>query len=201
MHRKTGILTTEEGKPAGGRLNFDAENRGSFGKNGPGAAAPVKGFRPDAVTRHVLKTVVRRFGERPGSLGEFDRPVTPRRARAALDEFIENRLGDFGRRRDAMRTGERLFHSRLSSAMNLKLIDPRVVIAAAEDAYGGGAVERVELPNTLGMSQFADGGIMAPKPYAASGACMIRMSSCRRGWRHRPAAAVGEDACPFTTFY
>ncbi|MEC9406596.1 MAG: cryptochrome/photolyase family protein [Pseudomonadota bacterium] len=63
------------------------------------------------------------------------------------------------------------------------------------------AVEWVELPNTLGMSQHADGGRMASKPYVASGQYVKRMSNYCRGCRYDPADATTDDACPMTTLY
>lgn len=63
------------------------------------------------------------------------------------------------------------------------------------------AVEWVELPNTLGMSQFADGGLMASKPYAATGKYIQRMSNYCKGCRYKPDLRTGPDACPMTTLY
>jgi deoxyribodipyrimidine photolyase-related protein len=63
------------------------------------------------------------------------------------------------------------------------------------------AIDWVSLPNTLGMSQYGDGGIVGTKPYCASGAYVKRMSNFCAGCRYDPKQAVGEKACPFTTLY
>ena len=308
MRRRHGVLLDADGGPEGGEWNFDAENRKAFGREGPGALglqAP-RSFPPDAVTRDVLREVSTVFAHHPGALDGFDWPVTRAEALLALEDFIVHRLAAFGDFQDAMWQGEPwLFHSRLSAALNLKLLDPREVIAAAEASYRAGraplaavegfirqilgwreyvrgvyglhmpdylernaldaheplpafywtgdtdmaclrdavgqtlrlgyahhiqrlmvtglfalllgvdprevhrwylavyvdAHEWVELPNTLGMSQYADGGVMASKPYIASGRYIARMGNHCAGCRYDPGASTGAKACPFTTLY
>ena len=63
------------------------------------------------------------------------------------------------------------------------------------------AYEWVELPNTIGMSQFADGGLLASKPYAASGAYINRMSNYCVGCRYDVKQRTGANACPFNALY
>lgn len=63
------------------------------------------------------------------------------------------------------------------------------------------AFEWVEAPNTLGMSQFADGGLLGSKPYVSSGAYIDRMSDHCGGCRYRVKEKAGERACPFNLLY
>lgn len=305
QRKRTGLLMTA-GEPAGGQWNFDADNRRSFDARGPGLLPAPLRFEPDAITRATLDQVASLFADHPGELASFDWPVTPAQARAALEDFITHRLPSFGRYQDAMWTGEPwLYHSRISAALNLRLIDPISVCRAAEAAYRSGlapieaaegfirqilgwreyvhglywlwmpdwlswnalaateplprffwtgdtdmaclrevitqilrtgyahhiqrlmvtglyclllgvsprevhawylamyidAVEWVELPNVLGMSQHADGGRMASKPYIASGRYIQRMSNYCAGCRYHPEQATGPHACPITTLY
>ena len=305
LRQKNGILM--EGKdPVGRQWNFDADNRESFGKAGPQNVPPPNRFAPDAMTQDVITLVNTRFASHPGTLHSFGWPVTRAQALLALQGFIQERLPLFGQYEDAMWSGEPwLYHSHLSCALNLKLLQAREVVQAAEDAYRAGhaplaavegfirqilgwreyvrgiywtqmpdyldrnaldaqaqlpalywtgdtdmaclkdaigqtlehgyahhiqrlmvtglyalllgvkpqavhawylsvyvdAVEWVELPNTLGMGQFGDGGLMASKPYVASGKYIQRMSNHCKGCRYDPAQSTGPSACPFTTLY
>jgi deoxyribodipyrimidine photolyase-related protein len=292
--------------PIGGQWNFDAENREAFGPAGPGEVPERRRFEPDAITREVIALVETRFASHPGQLDSFAWPVTRAQALQSLQAFIEKRLPLFGRYQDAMWPDEPwLYHSHLSAALNLKLLSPREVVAAAEAAYRFGqaplasvegfvrqvlgwreyvrgiywtqmpeylqrnaldaqqdlppwywtgatdmaclrdalaqtlkygyanhiqrlmvtglfalmlgvqprqvhawylavyvdAVEWVELPNTLGMSQYADGGVTGSKPYVATGKYIQRMSPHCKGCRYDPAQRSGDRACPFTTLY
>ncbi|MBL9189869.1 MAG: cryptochrome/photolyase family protein [Opitutaceae bacterium] len=143
VRRRHRVLLDAAGEPEGGAWNYDQENRGSFKKGGPQAEKlrPPLLCGPDATTRAVLALVEKRFASHPGELREFAWPVTPEDARATLADFIEHRLPNFGQFQDAMWTDEPwLFHSRLAAALNLKLINPREVVAEAERAYRAGRV-------------------------------------------------------------
>ncbi len=63
------------------------------------------------------------------------------------------------------------------------------------------AVEWVQLPNTRGMSQFADGGLVGTKPYVSSAAYINKMSDYCKGCAYQPKLKTGEGACPFNSLY
>jgi deoxyribodipyrimidine photolyase-related protein len=303
MRREHGLLLEGEA-PAGGQWNYDAENRKKLpAKTMP---PPRRRFAPDTVTRDVIALVDRHFPKHFGELEEFGWPVTRKQALEALDDFVFNGLSCFGDYQDAMKTeAPFLFHSLLSPAINIGLLSPREVCAAAESAWrkkqaplnavegfirqvlgwreyvrgvywmlmpdyaelnalaaerplpafywtgetgmrcmseaiGGtirhayshhiqrlmvtgnfallagvnpreierwylavyaDAFEWVEMPNTLGMAIFADGGRMASKPYAASGAYINRMSDFCKTCAYDVKAKAGEGACPFNRLY
>lgn len=69
-------------------------------------------------------------------------------------------------------------------------------LAVYSDAY-----EWVEMPNTLGMALFGDGGVVASKPYAASGKYIHRMSNYCEKCTYDPDVMIGETACPFNALY
>ena len=161
MRRRTGVLM-DGSAPAGGRWNFDEDNRRGFGAKGPGAIPAVPAFAPDATTRAVLADVERRFADHPGTLATFAWPVTRADALVALDRFVAERLPRFGAHQDAMWTGVAFgWHSLLSSALNLKLLDPREVIAAAESSWRAGRAPLASVEGfvrqVLGWREFVRG--------------------------------------------
>ena len=138
MRVRTGLLM-QDGKPEGDRWNYDKENRASpdMFMNPP----PPPAFPPDKVTREVIELVEARFDDHFGSLERFRWPVTAKQANKALDRFIAERLPEFGTYQDAMVYGEDdLFHSLLSTSINLGLLDPLEVCRRAEKAYRAGKV-------------------------------------------------------------
>jgi len=133
MRRETGILM-DDGAPAGGEWNFDAENRKTLPRN---IQLPDRlRFPPDAITREVMQMVVEQFPENFGDLANFGWATTRRDALLALDEFVSQILPAFGDYQDAMRTGAPfIYHSLLSPYLNIGLLTPREVCDKAERAY------------------------------------------------------------------
>jgi deoxyribodipyrimidine photolyase-related protein len=171
LRKRTGVLM-DAGAPAGGTWNYDKENRAGFGRAGPGMIPPAPSVAPDAITRAVLDEVSTRFASHPGSLAHFDWPVTRADALAWLEDFVAHRLAAFGPYQDAMWTDTPFaWHSRLSAALNVKLLDPREVIAAAERAYRDGRAPLASVEGfvrqILGWREFVRGVYWLDMPQLA----------------------------------
>jgi deoxyribodipyrimidine photolyase-related protein len=162
QRRRYDVLVTDDGDPVGGDWNFDDDNRESFGADGPGMIPEGPSFARDDATAEVLTLVRTEYADAPGNLDDFRWPVTPAQAEQALDDFIEHRLPNFGTYQDAMWTGRPfLYHSRLSAALNLKLLDPLTAVERAAQAYhdGHAPLNAVEgfVRQILGWREFVRG--------------------------------------------
>jgi len=303
IRREIGYLMDGD-EPEGGEWNYDDKNRESLPK---GYDEPeITGFNPDAVTAEVMQMVDDRFPDHFGITEKFRYATTREQALQLLDEFIEERLKDFGPYEDALVTGEpTLFHSNLSLYLNNGLLLPWEICERAIEAYKNGkaplhsveglvrqilgwrefvriyyeammpevrnanylgfqkplpemywtaetkmhcmqqslkpvieqgyshhiqrlmvlsnfsnltrtdprelnkwfrfayvdAYEWVVLPNVLGMSTFADGGVLASKPYVSSGNYINKMSDYCKDCAYSISKKTGENACPFNYLY
>ena len=136
MRRKTGLLM-DGGKPAGGRWNYDAENR----KRLPASMlAPDRVvIEPDAVARELMAAVERDFPDNFGTLDAYGYATTAEEAERLVAHFLASVLPTFGDYQDFMRAGDPwLWHARVSAAMNLGLIDPLDLCRRAEREYREG---------------------------------------------------------------
>ena len=138
MRRKTGLLM-EGDQPAGGKWNFDHDNR-KPAKSDLLRAAPMQ-FTPDSVTEEVLDLVAGRFGNSFGALRPFWFATTRTQALCALDHFVKHLLAGFGDYQDAMLEDDRfLHHSVLSPYIHLGLLSPLEVCQRVEAAWQAGDV-------------------------------------------------------------
>ncbi len=161
MRKRYNILMDGD-QPLQGRWNFDAENRGAFPKSGPVAVPSTLHITPDTITADVIRDVETHFANHPGTLVDFAWPVTREDALIALQKFIDERLALFGQYQDAMWTNAPfLYHAHISAALNVKLLNPREVIAAAIKAFeqGRAPIEAVEgfVRQVLGWREFMRG--------------------------------------------
>lgn len=129
MRKTHKILVDEQGNPEGGQWNYDENNRKPFSKKGPGLITPLIKFPTDPITQEVFDYVNDVYQNHPGSLKDFNWPLTREDALEALSDFVEQRLINFGVYQDAMWSDTPFaWHSLLSCALNLKLLHPKEVI-------------------------------------------------------------------------
>lgn len=305
MRKKHGILVANN-EPEGGQWNYDKTNRKKW--KGQPLIPEFKSFKNnvEVIIKDISKSNIETIGHFNSVY--FNYPISREQALEQLKFFCEHLLKYFGDFQDAMDNEEAyLFHSRLSFAINLKLISAKNVVDTVvnyyiknesdidisqvegfirqiigwreymrgmywmlmpevsqtnfldnsnslpeffwngetkmnclkqtiknsldnayahhiqrlmitgnyalltqthpdevDDWYLGiyaDAVEWVQLPNTRGMSQFADGGKIATKPYVSSGSYIQKMSSYCDNCFYNYKKKDGEDACPFNSLY
>ncbi len=305
MRRKHDILMNGQ-SPLGGQWNYDADNQ----KKIPAKQVPMEPLLFTRNVRSVLDQVYRAGVKTIGSVNEneFIWPISRGESMDLLNYFLENALRHFGRYQDAM-TPESwsIYHSRLSFALNVKLLHPMEVIHAAvnhwhqhqktislaqvegfvrqilgwrefmrgvywanmpayeslnffnhkknlpewywtgetrlhclshairqslqyayahhiqrlmvtgnfallagidpdqlDEWYLGiyiDAIQWAEITNTRGMSQFADGGMVATKPYVSSANYIDKMGHYCQSCHYDPKKKTGRGACPFNSLY
>lgn len=123
-------------EPAGGRWNFDHDNREPPPRDGR-AWPDVARFDLDEIDRRIIDRLP---SSSVGAEPDGTWPVTRRQALTRLEEFITAALPAFGAHEDAMLGAEwKMAHSALSSSLNIGLLHPDEVVRAAVEAYGSGA--------------------------------------------------------------
>jgi len=306
MMRKKYDIMMENGQPEGGKWNYDQSNRKKW--KGSPAIPPEYDLRKDVsdLLAEIEQAGIKTIGKIDPKA--FNWPTSRSESLEVLNYFTENLLLHFGDYQDALHTEQKfLFHSRISFAMNSKMISPKEVIdrvleeyrdqqdqidisqvegfirqilgwreymrgiywkempgykstnaldnqnklpeffwtgntkmnclshainQSLEEAYAHhiqrlmitgnyalltqthpdevdawylgvyiDAIEWVEITNTRGMSQFADGGIVATKPYVSSANYINKMGNYCQGCTYKHSKKTGEDSCPFNALY
>lgn len=299
-------ILIENGKPIGGQWNFDKENRNKLPKNHQPPKPILMKHDLSSIQNELVKAGIKTIGR--VNAKEFIWPINRTEALEVFDYFLENLLENFGTFQDAMSQEYwSIYHSRISFAMNLKLISPREVVEKTEKYWRDNqdkisiaqcegfirqilgwrefmrgiywwkmpdfseqnflnakrnlpeyfwtgktkmnclkqaikqsldfgyahhiqrlmvtgnfallcginpdevdewylgiyvdAFEWVEITNTRGMSQFADGGVVATKPYCSSASYIKKMGDYCSNCHYQHQNKLGEKACPFNSLY
>lgn len=177
MRRKTGLLMDDD-QPAGGKWNFDTENRNSA-NSVLFMPQPLR-WKPDAITCDVLAIVARQFAGNFGDLEPFWFAVTRADAQASFAHFLQTGLKDFGTYQDAMRSDHKfLWHAVVSVYLNAGLLDPLDLCRAVEAEWRAGRVPLNSaegfIRQIIGWREFVRGVYWWRMPeYAASNALEAR---------------------------
>lgn len=305
MRRKHNILMEGE-KPLGGFWNYDKENRRGYSKEIPLIQPLLFENNAAQILSEIKNAGLKYIGRINPS--RFPWPVNREQSLLLLNYFTENLLVSFGEYQDTMSEENLIFfHSRLSFALNIKMISPLEVVNAVinywnenrhkikinqvegfirqiigwreymrgvywanmpqyetknyfgfrrklpefywtgntkmnclknainnilDNAYAHhiqrlmitgnfallagidpyevdkwylgiyiDAIQWVEITNTRGMSQYADGGLVATKPYIGSANYINKMSNYCRSCVYDKVSKTGDNACPFNSFY
>ncbi|WP_339338357.1 MULTISPECIES: cryptochrome/photolyase family protein [unclassified Croceitalea] len=306
MMRKKHDIMVVGGQPEGGKWNYDQSNRKKWSGRPEVPSKLNWNQNVSGIVSEIEKVDISTFGSIDTE--KFNWPTSREQSEELLNHFCRNLLIHFGDFQDALHTEEKfLFHSRLSFAMNTKMLSPKEVINSVlkhyyenssqinisqvegfirqilgwreymrgiywkempnykelnhlnntnplPDFFWTGntkmnclkhsigqsltesyahhiqrlmiignyalltqlnpdevdrwylgvyidAIEWVEITNTRGMSQFADGGIVATKPYVSSANYINKMGNYCQGCHYSHTKKTGENSCPFNSLY
>lgn len=306
MRKKHQILIENDDKPVGGKWNYDASNRKKLPKDLTVISPKLYAKDVSEIHALILKMGIKTIGNVDEK--SFIWPTNREESTDLLEFFIVNCLPYFGDFQDAMAKNLwSIYHSRLSFALNSKMLSPKEVIdeilsywehnrteidvsqvegfirqilgwreymrgiywakmpeyekenklshnnklpefywtgktkmnclqdtiqqsldyayahhiqrlmvtgnfallaginpAEVDQWYLGiyiDAIQWVELPNTRGMSQYADGGLIATKPYVSSANYINKMSNYCQKCHYNSSEKIGDKACPFNSLY
>jgi len=167
MRRRHGVLMSPERQPEGGQWNFDADNRKSWSGQPPEPADWRSPHDHQALWQAIVDAGVTTFGEPQAEQMRW--PQNTDEARSHLHAFVAHALPHFGDFQDALsQRANRLFHSLLSFALNVKMLHPREVIDAAEQAWRDGHVPLASaegfIRQILGWREYVRGVYWAHMP-------------------------------------
>ena len=139
QRKRLNILIDSEEKPEGGKWSFDSKNRKKFPKKIEIPPLPEFNNQYLEEARNYVKD---NFADNPGDLENFFYPLNRREALKLLDDFIENKLENFGRYQDAFEKEIVVgFHSLISSSLNIGLLKPEEIIEKVVDYYYKNEIE------------------------------------------------------------
>ncbi|MBN2426869.1 MAG: cryptochrome/photolyase family protein [Deltaproteobacteria bacterium] len=134
QRKRLNLLMNDYGRPLGGHYSFDPENRKKLPSD---IGVPtISESPPDAITSKVMRLVEVNFPSNPGRTSGFWFPVTRNEALSRLEDFLAKRLAGFGPYEDAISScNDFVFHSLLSTSLNIGLLLPKEVLDRAIEAY------------------------------------------------------------------
>ncbi len=176
QRKRQGILLEANGKPVGGKWSFDPDNRKKLpkGTHVPQVWCPEAGAELQEARGYVASEFPDAWGERAG----WNYPVTHEQARQGLDDFLDHRFRLFGDYEDAIESSQPfLFHSLLTPALNIGLLSPGEVVAAALERADEVPLNSLEgfIRQVIGWREYIRG------VYHVYG----RRQRCSNAWEHR----------------
>ncbi len=153
-------LLIDLGRPAGGKWNYDSENRVGWRSQISIPERPA--VTPDEITKQVINEVLAEFPNNPGDLSKFRLAVTADMAEYQFEWFVEHALENFGTYQDALpEASPWVFHSLISMYMNCGLLEPLAVCRRVESAWRSGqcslAAAEGFIRQVLGWREFVRG--------------------------------------------